>query len=434
MSEYSPKAAKRNASEAVVGTSEALVDFLAKWDQTLTDFQPVDLDFTGYKEVQKALPAKATNETQIATLQRLGPVLNLGVEQGAGPLLPVAHVTSRDLLGFGWEMACSLSSVYYETLNQPSANPESAKSVVSSVLGAIKGANLFFGDNDAKALAALDSPARVQYVGSPHAQRALFKKLPASWTSTPEMPLKRQWLNRTAVREALTRMVEAKASDGIFKENVERLLREGGPSIAQVLSASEPAPQYAELVDRLGLREKIAGELPDFAAGDLAALQLEIKSAASSSLSSSPSTEVPEKLDYSKFKTAEEFWAALEKLREMPRRSANSPQDRMLQIRQWLQSRHSAANAFIKAYPNDPHRHTAKLMAVDSSLQLARFGEEGISKIDSNELEAIAECQRRRRSDEGRSGVLQAYGRFAIGRVQLSTHRAAIPAGTRPLP
>ena len=99
--------------------------------------------------------------------------------------------------------------------------------------------------------------------------------------------------------------------------------------------------------------------------------------------------EITAAADFSKYKTAEEFRAALERLREMPQRSADSPEDRMRQIRAWLQSQRIAADAFIKAYPNDPHRHAARLMAIDASLQLSRLGERGASMPDRNELEAI---------------------------------------------
>jgi thiol-disulfide isomerase/thioredoxin len=389
MSEYSPNVAKSDSSKIAAGTSGALADFLAKWEQSLADFQPAELDYSGYRDVAKTLPARAANETQMAMLQRLSPLLNLGVDQAAGPLVPTAHVTSRDLLSLGWETACLLSSIYYEALNQPGANPDSAKVVVSTVLGSIKGSNLFFADTDAKALAPIDSPARVQYVGSPHAQKALFKKLPASWTGTPEMPLKRQWLNRAAMNEAVAHMVEAKAPEAAFKENVERLARESGTAIARDLTMKEPAPKFAEAIDRIGVRESIERGLPDLAAVDPATLMQEVKSVASASPSSPSAAEVVEKLDFSKLKTAEEFWAALEKLREIPRPAANSPEDRMRQIRSWLDSRLAASEAFLKTYPNDPHRHSARLMAIDSVLQLTQFGEKGISKIERNDLEAI---------------------------------------------
>jgi thiol-disulfide isomerase/thioredoxin len=388
MSEYSLTAWKRDTARATTGAAVGVARFLGRWEQTLAEFEPAELDYSGYRETAKALPAKAANETPIAALQRLGLLLNLGIDQGTGPLLPTAHVTSRDLLGFGWEMACALSAGYYDVLSQPAANSESAKSVVSAILGTIKGADIFFGKTDAKVAAPIDAPARVQHVGSTRVQQVLLKKLPPSWAATPEMPLKRQWLSRTATREAVAHMIDAKATDAALKEILERLLRESGPAIANSLSLNEPVPNVADAIDRVGLREAITREALALEEIDPGTLQAEIKSIASDS-ASPPAAEVAEKLDFTKFKTAEEFWAALEKLREMPKRSANSPEDRMRQIRAWLESQRTAAGAFLKAYPNDSHRHAAKLMAIDAALQLARFGEKDIAKVDGNELEAI---------------------------------------------
>lgn len=106
-------------------------------------------------------------------------------------------------------------------------------------------------------------------------------------------------------------------------------------------------------------------------------------------MNAAATTEIKEVLDFTKYKTADEFWAAVDKLREMPRRAANSPDDRMRQIRAWLEQRRTAAEAFLKAFPGDSHRHTAKLMMIDSMLQLERFGDQGTAKLDRNELESI---------------------------------------------
>jgi thiol-disulfide isomerase/thioredoxin len=389
MSEYFPTAWKRDTTKAMTGAAVEMASFLGRWEQTLNEFEPAELDYSGYREsVAKALSAKAANETPIASLQRLGPLLNLGIDQGTEPLLPTAHVTSRDLLGFGWEMACALSAGYHDVLSQPAGNSESAKSFASAFLGTIKGANIFIGDTDAKVAAPIDAPARMQHVGSARVQQELLKKLPPGWAATPDMPLKRQWLSRTATREAVAHMIDAKATDAALKEILERLIRESGPAIANCLSLKEPTPKVADAIDRVGLREAITREAPVLEEIDLETLKVEIKSIASESAPPA-AAEVIEKLDFTKFKTAEEFWAALEKLREMPRRSANSPEDRMRQIRAWLESQRTGAEAFLKAYPNDSHRHAAKLMAIDASLQLARFGDKDIAKVGNDDLEAI---------------------------------------------
>jgi thiol-disulfide isomerase/thioredoxin len=218
-----------------------------------------------------------------------------------------------------------------------------------------------------------------------------MKKLPAAWTTAPELPLKRQWLNRVATREALALLAEAKGSDLVFKDTVDRLIREGGRGIALDLSRKNPGPRYADAIDRTGLRETISNAVAALGEVDPKQLKAEIESSPNAVPSSAPArtAEVAETLDFSKLKTAEEFWAVVEKLREMPRRSANSPEDRMRQIRAWLDQRRAAAEAFLKAYPDDSHRHTAKLMMIDSTLQLERFGDQGVAKLDRDEIDAI---------------------------------------------
>jgi thiol-disulfide isomerase/thioredoxin len=382
LSEYGPKTLSQSAASAVA-------DYLARWEQALADFQPADRDFSGFREPGKMPAGKTGNEDPVAALQRLGPVLNFGLDEGTGPLLPTAHVTARDLLGFGWEMTCLLCADYYESLSQPAGDSGAAKRVGSAVLGSIKGAGVFFPEIEAKALAPIDAPARLQHVGLTRVQQALLKKLPAGWSAAPETVLKRQWLNKVATREAVAYIIDAKATDATIKENIERLIRESGPAILHLLSLKEPTPRIADAIDRAGLREAIAAGLIDVQPIDSNQLKEQMKTAGSTPASSTGRVAAVS-LDFSKFKTADEFWEALDKFREQPKRVADSPEDYMRRIRTWLESMRTAAEAFVKAYPNDPRRHAAKLLAIDAGLQLGQFGQQHISKLDRNELEAIA--------------------------------------------
>jgi thiol-disulfide isomerase/thioredoxin len=382
MSEYGPRTLSQSAASAAA-------DFLARWEQALADLQPVDRDYSGFREPGKMPAGKTGNEDWAAALQRISPVLNLGLDEGTGPLIPTAYLTARDLLGFGWEMTNLLCADYHESLNQPAGDAEAAKRVVAAVAGSIKGASIFFPATGAVTLAPMDTPVRLQHVGSARVQQALLKKLSAGWAAAPETFLKRQWLNKVATREAVAHLIDAKAAEARIKENIERLIRESGPAIAHELSAKEPAPKIAAAIDRAGLAEAIAAELLNVQPVDSNQLKDEMKTLVSAPAPSTGGGGPAVSLDFSKFKTADEFWSALDKFREQPKRVADSPEDYMRRIRTWLESLRAAAEAFVKAYPNDPHRHAAKLLAIDAGLQLGQFGQQHISKLNRDEIEAI---------------------------------------------
>jgi thiol-disulfide isomerase/thioredoxin len=642
MCEYMPALVMRGGVGAGHFASDAPEAFLRRWEMALTEFQPTTRDFTGYRDLSKNAPKP--EQAAYSQVRRLAPVLNLGLDEGVGALIPTAHLTARDLLNYGWEMTCLQFGYQYDFLSRRLGDPDAARQLADAVLGSIKGADAFVIGSNSNVLAPFSDYARVQQIGSSRIHEALAKKLPNDWNASPDTYLRRIWLNHTGVRDAVESMITANAGDQVFKENVERLIRESGPMALHGISYKEKQFKHPETIDRVGLRDAINAEEPwsmslqsarvwsesgakgDIVkyAQDLEKLSWEFGAAVSDSivflaylqtndidsakryydqivpfvtegvgfsnttgpqrfalawwekddagmrkamkdsstyswsdlniqcayavhsgdlpaaeqiinamierysnpkgrdsnmksyfalvpalkdpqhadhgkaldsfpqsaswqfvqwillkqanlnadeavrflggdkappenapliaylrgnkngfaaefskvrwkekdekgallallrnelleiqppgeqpdlkpanakplikqigdaLNASTSADVAETVDFTKYKTAEDFWAAVEKLREMPRRSADSPEDRMRQIRGWLEQRRSAADAFLKAHPNDPHRHAARLISIDSTLQLARFGEKDIAKIDGNELDAIA--------------------------------------------
>lgn len=82
----------------------------AAWITCLRRLQPDALDFKGYidpltrlKDAPAAGDGDNGDEASVAGLQEAAPLLNLGLSEGTGKLIPVAVVTARDLLNFGWE-------------------------------------------------------------------------------------------------------------------------------------------------------------------------------------------------------------------------------------------------------------------------------------------------------------------------------------------
>ena len=81
-----------------------------------------------------------------------------------------------------------------------------------------------------------------------------------------------------------------------------------------------------------------------------------------------------EAVDFSKFKTADEFWAYIQKVgAETPPR-AKSREEFVQVLQSWLTRQQSAAAAFLKKYPEDAHRWDAKVVALMTSRQLQNVG------------------------------------------------------------
>jgi thiol-disulfide isomerase/thioredoxin len=74
--------------------------------------------------------------------------------------------------------------------------------------------------------------------------------------------------------------------------------------------------------------------------------------------------------DLSKFKTADDLWKHIEELRKEPDVRPKSQDELIAIAKQWFGNQHAAAAAFVKAYPADQRRYSAKLMMLQSQLQL----------------------------------------------------------------
>ena len=77
--------------------------------------------------------------------------------------------------------------------------------------------------------------------------------------------------------------------------------------------------------------------------------------------------------DFSALKTADEFWQHLTKLEQPPTNKAATREAALEQARDWMASIQTAAEAFLKAYPEDARRWEAKLVVLRTSTQLQRF-------------------------------------------------------------
>ncbi len=81
-----------------------------------------------------------------------------------------------------------------------------------------------------------------------------------------------------------------------------------------------------------------------------------------------------EVVDFSTFKTADEFWAYVEKVgAEKPPRAKTREEFTQI-LQSWLTRQQTAATAFLKKYPQDAHRWDAKVVELMTAQQLQNFG------------------------------------------------------------
>lgn len=106
-------------------------------------------------------------------------------------------------------------------------------------------------------------------------------------------------------------------------------------------------------------------------------------------MTSSGVSEAEQVVDFSKFKTAEQFWAALEKLKEPPRQRKNTPEEMRRSIVAWLQHLRGGSAVFVKTFPDDPHRHAARLIGIDAGFQLRQLGDRNVGLPEEKELQEI---------------------------------------------
>jgi hypothetical protein len=145
--------------------------FREEWRKTLTALPASPLDYNGYVEKLKAVKASdpltpsAKEDLSLVGLKEIAPVLQLGYEQGKGKLIPVATVTARDLLNYGWEMNALQMGARYYFVKKVWGVPDLAETIFREATRDIEGQAPFFPDSPlGNAFNLLESYNRVQMV------------------------------------------------------------------------------------------------------------------------------------------------------------------------------------------------------------------------------------------------------------------------------
>ena len=91
--------------------------------------------------------------------------------------------------------------------------------------------------------------------------------------------------------------------------------------------------------------------------------------------------------DLSAYKTADALWKHIEELREEPKVQPKSQEELLRVIKEWFGNQRAGAEAFIKTYPKDPRRFSAKMTALQATMQLSQIpGAEPAAKMGADEV------------------------------------------------
>ncbi len=91
--------------------------------------------------------------------------------------------------------------------------------------------------------------------------------------------------------------------------------------------------------------------------------------------------------DLTPYKTADALWKHLGELREEPKMQPKSQEELIGIVKVWFGNQRAAAEAFGKAYPADPRRYEAKLVALQAAMQLSQVpGADPATKTGSDEV------------------------------------------------
>jgi thiol-disulfide isomerase/thioredoxin len=78
-------------------------------------------------------------------------------------------------------------------------------------------------------------------------------------------------------------------------------------------------------------------------------------------------------VDLASFKTADDLWRHIEKLKEEPKEQPKSRDEAMQMAVLWLGAQKEAAETFVKAFPQDPRRWEAAVLGLRTTAQLRRL-------------------------------------------------------------
>lgn len=146
------------------------------WIGLLNEFRAAVPDYTGHvatlkqtvQDFNAALSNREVNRETDASLigyKAAAPLIEEGYRAGIGQLVPVATVTARDLLNYGWEMTGLQMGERYRLVQHLWGVPERGKPIIEITLHEVSGLNPFFdGKSPGQVKADLQRYDRLQFV------------------------------------------------------------------------------------------------------------------------------------------------------------------------------------------------------------------------------------------------------------------------------
>jgi len=234
--------------------------FLQAWEKGIQDFSGDD-EGSGCRDLlAKAAAARSADENVPQAVRRLGPVLNLGTEDKRGALLPVAHLTTRDLLGFGWEEAAVQVGSLHRFLAKGLGVPEKAKEIGIAARESLKGIRLLVDDDTLPKSEELSNRYRLEFVGIYRVQEALAQGWPTRKGPTPDYFFRRSWLWKTGGTPAFFACAKQGWKPDDAAAGLARLVQEGGAlSTSGLFSENQ---WIWNSLHRSGVRDQLVSDIP----------------------------------------------------------------------------------------------------------------------------------------------------------------------------
>jgi len=243
------------------------------WLNALSVHEPSALDradFRGELSKAKEAVAKSVATDPLAAWEEAAPLLNAGLEQRGVRLIPVAHATTQDLLGFGWEMTGLQLAAAHFSAPSPSPRGEQAREILGRKMALVRGLEPFFGPDESGASALLKKPGppatdvrRLQF----QSQYYVCQALAATWVEPKHRGttyLRRCWLSRSYWPLRALSRGELPAEELI--ELLTRCRREGGQvvggNLLEVLDPREKQNKFALHPAAQRLRIQLTAEVP----------------------------------------------------------------------------------------------------------------------------------------------------------------------------
>ncbi|HEV7406506.1 MAG TPA: hypothetical protein VGO11_26380, partial [Chthoniobacteraceae bacterium] len=210
----------------------------------------------------------------------LAGLLNAAIHQGDGPLVPVAVVTARDLLLYGWESAGLQFGTLHTAFSVLQNGRDKARDLEKNWFGAVEGWAVFTQNLKLPPFAPLPASDRYEFIRSSRVALELIRQPPAGWPKTPDAYGRRRWLSdphraldfllqQGGHAELATRFVRRSIAEG-SERNLGDLLTKDNHFMYDVPGNQW---QYGRMVDLLKLRGELTRAAPLSVSGPREALR-----------------------------------------------------------------------------------------------------------------------------------------------------------------